>query len=71
VQTAKEIPTVVATLKNGEESLTKQKALLDAGVKILTLPGKDGHMDLSALMDELGEQSIDSILLEGGGTLMT
>lgn len=69
VQTAKEIPTVVATLKNGEESLTKQKALLDSGVKILTLPGKDGHIDLSALMDELGEQSIDSILLEGGGTL--
>lgn len=69
VQTAKEIPTVVAALKNGEENLTKHKALLDAGVKIVSLPEKDGHIDLSALMDELGEQSIDSILLEGGGTL--
>lgn len=69
VQTAKEIPTVVATLKNGEESLSKQKALLDAGVKVIILPEKDGHIDLSVLMDELGGHSIDSILLEGGGTL--
>ncbi len=69
VQTAKEIPTVVATLENGEETLSKQKVLMDAGVKVLVLPEKDGHIDLTALMDELGEQSIDSILLEGGGTL--
>lgn len=69
VQTAGEVSTVVATLKSEEDALSKQKALKDAGVKVLVLPEKDGHIDLSALMDELGEQSIDSILLEGGGTL--
>lgn len=69
VQTAKEISTVVATLEKGEESLSKQSALVDAGVKVFVLPEKDGHIDLSALMDELGEHGIDSILLEGGGTL--
>lgn len=70
VQTAKEISTIVATtLKNEEESRSKQKALIDAGLKVLVLPEKEGHIDLSALMDEMGEQGIDSILLEGGGTL--
>ena len=70
VQTAKEIPTVVATTLNKEdERHLKQKALMDAGVNVLIIPEKDGHIDLTALMDELGEQGIDSILLEGGGTL--
>ena len=32
-------------------------------------PLKDGHVDLTALMDRLGAAEIDSVLLEGGGTL--
>ena len=35
----------------------------------LTLPQTDGHVDLKLLMKKLGEEQIDSILLEGGGTL--
>lgn len=30
---------------------------------------KNGHVDLQELMQKLGEQEIDSILIEGGGTL--
>ena len=30
---------------------------------------KDGHVDLQQLMEKLGQEQIDSILLEGGGTL--
>ena len=33
------------------------------------VPKKEGHIDLNELMRMLGEQGIDSILLEGGGTL--
>ena len=32
-------------------------------------PGKNGHIDLNRLMELLGAAKIDSILLEGGGTL--
>ncbi|HJA55279.1 MAG TPA: dihydrofolate reductase family protein, partial [Candidatus Bacteroides intestinigallinarum] len=28
-----------------------------------------GHVDLAALMERLGAQGIDSVILEGGGTL--
>lgn len=30
---------------------------------------KEGHVDLQQLMERLGDEQIDSILLEGGGTL--
>ena len=33
------------------------------------LPQRDGHVDLSVLMEQLGAEQIDSVLLEGGGTL--
>ena len=36
---------------------------------MLVLPERDGHVDLNALMEQLGQMEIDSVLLEGGGTL--
>ena len=30
---------------------------------------KEGHVDLRQLMEKLGQEQIDSVLLEGGGTL--
>ena len=33
------------------------------------LPEREGHVDLPALMERLGGENIDSVLLEGGGTL--
>ncbi len=47
----------------------KIEACRSAGCQILTLPERDGHVDLMALMERLGAMGIDSILLEGGMTL--
>ena len=46
-----------------------RKKLEAAGCQVLVLPERNGHVDLNALMDELGRREIDSVLLEGGGTL--
>ena len=53
------------TLINSE----KEKRLLDKGVRIIKADGPKGEVDLLALMDELYKLQIDSVLLEGGGTL--
>jgi diaminohydroxyphosphoribosylaminopyrimidine deaminase/5-amino-6-(5-phosphoribosylamino)uracil reductase len=47
----------------------KHRPYLEAGCNIVVLPEKDSHIDLNCLMTKLGERKIDSILLEGGGTL--
>lgn len=66
VATANEIPTIIATCCGDKE---KQLTYEAAGCRIMLMPEKDGHVDLRRLMDKLGEEQIDSILLEGGGTL--
>lgn len=40
------------------------------GISFLVCPKKEGRIDLTALMDMLGNRSITSVLLEGGATLM-
>lgn len=65
VRTAGEIPTILATC--AEPSL--YGPYLDAHCQVWTLPERDGHVDLDALMERLGSAGIDSVLLEGGGTL--
>lgn len=67
VQTAKEIP--VIDVCGADPDPGKKSALEQAGVRILCCPGKDGEIDLAELMRRLGEEEIDSVLLEGGGTL--
>ncbi|WMJ77895.1 MULTISPECIES: bifunctional diaminohydroxyphosphoribosylaminopyrimidine deaminase/5-amino-6-(5-phosphoribosylamino)uracil reductase RibD [unclassified Sedimentibacter] len=47
----------------------KHRPYLEAGCDIEVLPEKDGHINLNCLMRALGERNIDSVLLEGGGTL--
>ena len=66
VQTAKEIPTIIAFAKQEHK---KQQMLEKAGIQLLYLPNQAGKVDLKALMKVLGEQEIDSVLLEGGATL--
>lgn len=66
VKTARQVPTLLATCcANEEKHLIYQKA----GCSILVVPEKKSHVDLQELMKELGQQGIDSVLLEGGGTL--
>lgn len=66
VKTAGEVATIVATVSKEHD---KRKALEEAGVKVILTKECDGRVDLNDLMLRLGEEKIDSILLEGGGTL--
>lgn len=66
VRTASNVPTIIVTCCT---DINRHKALLQSGCQILLTPLRDGHVDLQYLMRKLGEQKIDSILLEGGGRL--
>ena len=66
IRTAKEVPVIVATLSDDAK---KAAVLQEKGVQVLVTKEKDGCIDLKDLMEKLGEQKIDSILLEGGATL--
>ena len=66
VQTAAQVPTILAAVRPDER---KQLAYQQAGCEVLDLPEWDGHVGLRALMAELGGRKIDSVLLEGGGSL--
>lgn len=59
--------TIVATTKRADE--TKKKNLINLGVKIIEVSEKESRVDLKELMVKLGQESLDSILIEGGGTL--
>lgn len=52
------------------ETESKVDQLQASGVRLLNLPSADGPgVDLKKLMQVLGEMEVDSLLLEGGGTL--
>jgi diaminohydroxyphosphoribosylaminopyrimidine deaminase/5-amino-6-(5-phosphoribosylamino)uracil reductase len=57
-------PTWVATCKDAPGA--KLRALEDAGAVALRLPGKDGHVNMRALLTELGRRGVLSLLVEGG-----
>ena len=66
VRTARETPTLIATCA---EDVARVRKYEEAGCRVWRLPARDGHVDLAALMDRLGADGIDSVLIEGGGTL--
>ena len=66
VTTARETPTILATCCTDPE---RQRPYEDAGCQVLCVEKQDGHVNLPQLMERLGEMQLDSILLEGGGTL--
>lgn len=66
VKTAKEVPTIVATLST---DMNRIQELISAGVEIIRTNALDGHVDLQDLMKKLGARKIDGILLEGGSHL--
>lgn len=59
--------TVVATTLNTDKK--KKQVLIDLGIKIIEVSEKNNKVDLKELVKKLGEEGIDSILIEGGGTL--
>ncbi len=73
VATASQAPTWIATCCTQEE---KHRPYLEAGCRILVVDqagdqknAVNGRISLTALMERLGREEIDSVLLEGGGTL--
>ena len=59
--------TIVACVENTD--LIKKEKLEKMGVKIIETKSKKGKVDLQEVVEKLGKEKIDSILLEGGGTL--
>ncbi|MDO9424835.1 MAG: bifunctional diaminohydroxyphosphoribosylaminopyrimidine deaminase/5-amino-6-(5-phosphoribosylamino)uracil reductase RibD [Methylobacter sp.] len=47
----------------------KQRALEQAGFEVYQLPGKNGRLDLHAVMDFLSQQQINELLVEAGSVL--
>ena len=71
VRSAKEYRTIVAYAgrEENEEITEKIERLQAKGVDTVCCPDEKGQIDLKKLMTYLGNEGIDSILLEGGGTL--
>ncbi|MGF6376255.1 diaminohydroxyphosphoribosylaminopyrimidine deaminase/5-amino-6-(5-phosphoribosylamino)uracil reductase [Clostridiales Family XIII bacterium PM5-7] len=67
VKTAKNTPTIIATACEDKD---KQRTYTDLGCRIIWIPkDNSNHIDLVKLMEVLGKEQINSILLEGGGQL--
>ncbi len=63
---AKQVPTIIAT---SCLDTPIHQPYINAGCRIKVIPKRKNHIDLQLLMVKLGEEGIDSILLEGGGRL--
>ncbi|GAA0179807.1 bifunctional diaminohydroxyphosphoribosylaminopyrimidine deaminase/5-amino-6-(5-phosphoribosylamino)uracil reductase RibD [Clostridium sediminicola] len=59
--------TIIATTKNIDDE--KLKSIKKKGAEVLIMPSENNRVNLSKLVEKLGEKKIDSILIEGGGTL--
>jgi diaminohydroxyphosphoribosylaminopyrimidine deaminase/5-amino-6-(5-phosphoribosylamino)uracil reductase len=55
----------------GEDASPAWRASVEAaGAEVLPLPMAGDHLDLSALLNELGQRVVLSLLVEGGGVLL-
>ncbi len=64
LQTAKKFKTIIATTEKARKE--KIHKLKDLGIIVIETKSKNEKVDLKDLMHKLGNQNIDSILLEGG-----
>ena len=70
VRTAAQIPTIVAASEDilqDRDCRAKADRLAAAGIEVLTTEGET--VDLSALMRQLADRNIDSVLIEGGSKI--
>jgi diaminohydroxyphosphoribosylaminopyrimidine deaminase / 5-amino-6-(5-phosphoribosylamino)uracil reductase len=65
ISTAREVPVWVACGEQADRD--KEMELQDVGVAVIRLPLKDGRVDLSSLLEEMGKRQVTSLLVEGGG----
>ena len=66
VQTAAFVPTIIATCCDDSSRIAAYTA---KGCQVEVFPRRNGHVDLTAVMEYLGKNGIDSVLLEGGSAL--
>lgn len=66
VKTARQVRTIFATCETNREKIELYQK---AGCEVLVVSKKNGKIDLKELVQKIGALGIDSILLEGGGTL--
>ena len=66
VKTAREIPTIIATISKDQEKIAK---LEQKGCKILKTSEQDGKVNVKEVLKQLRNMEIDSVLVEGGGIL--
>lgn len=59
--------TIIATTLKADEN--KKQTLRELGIKVMEVQEKDNRVNLKELIKMLGQEGIDSILIEGGGTL--
>ena len=59
-------PTIVVLTPLAKQEIVNE---ISKKAEVMVIEEKDGKVDLKVLMEELGKKGIDSILLEGGGTL--
>jgi diaminohydroxyphosphoribosylaminopyrimidine deaminase/5-amino-6-(5-phosphoribosylamino)uracil reductase len=59
--------TIIATTFEADEN--KKQTLRGLGVKVVEVSKFNNKVNLNELMEKLGQEGIDSILIEGGGTL--
>lgn len=71
VNTAGEIPTIIAYSKENKEVSLKKSVLSEKGIELIYAPNKDGRVDLKKLMKKLGERKLDSVLIEGGSEILS
>ena len=66
VTTAKETPTIIATLSTDEKRIAQLQAY---GCDVIVTHSCNGKVDLQDLMEKLGQRGIDSVYVEGGATV--
>ena len=66
VRTADKYRTIIAYCTGDDY---KERGLKERGIELMHVPGADGRVDIAGMMKCLGEEGIDSVLVEGGGTL--
>lgn len=62
-----EAKTIIAVTNRAKKE--KVEEIINKGAEVIVTPEKCGKVDITYLMKELGQRNIDSVLLEGGGTL--
>lgn len=66
VTTAKETPTIIATLSTDGKQIAQLQAY---GCDVVVTRSCNGKVDLQDLMEKLGQRGIDSVYVEGGATV--